>query len=94
VSYYEDRDFHLIRDREVGSDPDVAASVARALVEESSKQTERVPDTNDHRVIGFFMARTQLSIKLRVFGPTKAIRELNARAARDFWTAVALAALE
>jgi hypothetical protein len=91
---YEDRDFHVIRDRLVAADPDVAAKMARAIVRESAKQADKVPDKNDHRVIGFFMGRTQLSIKVRIFGPTMAIREMNAQAVKDFWTAVALAALE
>jgi hypothetical protein len=93
VSSHEDVQLHVIRDRDVGRDPDVAAEVVRRIVAESERQGEQLPARNDHRVIGLFLAKTQLTVLARVFGPTQEIRKMNAKAARSYWGAFARAAL-
>jgi hypothetical protein len=91
---YEDRDYHVVIGRDVGADPTVAAAVVRRIVAESARQADAIPAKNDHRVIGFFMAKTQLTMKVRIFGPTPAIRKMNSAAAELFWTTIANEALD
>lgn len=91
---HEDVKFHALRGVEVGEDPDVTAEVVRQLVVESRRQGENAPSKNDHRVVGFFVARTQLTLMIRVFGPTAMIRAMNAKAAKRYWTAFSWAVLE
>jgi hypothetical protein len=88
---YEDRDLHLLRDVFVAEEPDVAAELARAMVVESQQQLAR----NEERwkAIGFFFARTQLTVKLRVFGAVPLVRKMRAEEAMVVWGAVARAAL-
>lgn len=92
MSAHEDVQLHVIRDMDVGRDPDVAAEVVRRIVAESERQGEQLPARNDHRVIGLFLAKTQLTVLVRVFGPTPEIRKMNAKAAGGYWRVFANAA--
>lgn len=98
MSSYKDFDVHLVHpDRlelPVGQDPDVAAAVVRALVLASAKQCESPIGECDHRLVGFLLARNQLTAKVRIFGPNDVAIGLCRKAAGVFWRSVALEAID